>query len=99
MQVVCPACSVVLEYSRLAPRFCSNCGTPLSTTTPRPGPTQGLDPDATAFHAGPNPSGQTPLPECIGGYRLLRSLGTGGMGTVYEGEELATGRRVALKLI
>lgn len=38
-------------------------------------------------------------PESVGGYRLLRQLGSGGMGTVYEAEEVSSGRRVALKLI
>jgi hypothetical protein len=39
------------------------------------------------------------VPETIGGYRLGRELGAGGMGAVHEAEEIATGRRVALKLI
>src|SRR5438874_1751803 len=39
------------------------------------------------------------VPDVIGGYRLVRVLGSGGMGTVYEGTEVASGRSVALKLI
>ena len=35
----------------------------------------------------------------FGGYRLLGFLGRGGMGTVYEAEQLTTGRRVALKML
>ncbi len=38
------------------------------------------------------------VPETVGGYRLLRVLGEGGMGRVYEAED-ASGERVAVKLL
>jgi hypothetical protein len=100
MQLACPQCHRVLEFAETRPRFCSFCGKSLpqdvleSTTDQAKGSESPTQPPPA-----PPAAAVEEDPESVGGYRLLRRLGGGGMGTVYEAEETASGRRVALKLI
>jgi uncharacterized RDD family membrane protein YckC len=55
-----------------------------------------------APHAPAAAGSDRPMPagaRAFGGYHLIRPLGKGGMGTVYEAEEKATGRHLALKVL
>src|SRR5581483_1051054 len=87
------------EYTDLRPMFCSRCGHALTETQAAPphSPSEAMTVVPASAHVGQ--SFDAPAQEFIGGYRLLRTLGSGGMGTVYEAEELNSGRHVALKLI
>ena len=105
--LVCPNCRARVEYLTLSPRFCSSCGHELiakqSPTTIDYVPPSGSEAPPWEVETLPpavpdEPDGED-FPERVGNYRLLRRLGSGGMGTVFEAAEIASGRHVALKLV
>jgi serine/threonine-protein kinase len=46
-----------------------------------------------------DPVSGEPVAEALGDFRIVRELGRGGMGIVYEAEQLSLARRVALKMV
>jgi len=72
--------------------LCARCLLKLGLASQLAGPS-GLP--ASPANSGPPPI----MPFMFGEYRIERLLGKGGMGAVYEAEDLGSGRRVALKAL
>ncbi len=98
MQVDCTACGGVTEYSVAYPSFCSQCGQAFQLLSPTVA--QAYEPRATSPVVVPKREKKgTGGPPKVGSYQLIRLLGRGGMGSVYEAVDETSGQHVAVKLI
>jgi len=83
-------------------RLCPGCGAPLSADAPAGLCPQCLLKSDAGSHIEPREAAPRTVPVPggdFGNYHILKLLGHGGMGEVYEAEHAATGRRVALKVM
>ena len=93
--MLCPSCAA--EFDGAAP--CPHCGAGLSS------PTASLDATAETLDL-PEPPSLTPVPGGLPSgtllasrYRVVRYLRSGGMGTIYQAEDLKLNVQVALKFL
>jgi len=81
-----------VKVSKLPPE------TAVQTRIATPSTSAGTDPPSQAGDS-PSQAGDLAIPRQLGGYRIVRLIGRGAMGAVYEAKQLSLDRTVALKTI